>query len=44
MPSFHKQGLYNSFKFIKETEHGGLINNAIDIIEFSHDKTLKVAP
>ncbi len=44
MPSFHKQGLYNSFKFIKETEHGGLINNAIDVIEFSHDKTLKVAP
>ena len=43
MPSYHKQGLYNSFMFIKETQQSGLINNAIDIIEFSEDNTLKIA-
>jgi len=43
MPSYHKQGLHNSFIFIKETEQSGLINNAIDIIEFSEDNTLKIA-
>lgn len=40
IPAYSKIGLFNSFSFIKEKPNSGLLNSAVEVIEYTKQNTL----